>query len=299
MKRIAILLVCVGAFALAGCGSPIAKQFNKNDNFTERLQRGQHYYIAGDYSTAAEEFRKLAEENPAHAQRCSAVYWLALSWMNMRMYSDARSLLLGLEGNPNAEEIAGDVKLGIAECFFNEKNYLLAKKYYSSALVYARTGKVRGDYVLDKLIKCCNERGETEEAKQYLAALKAGYPASPLLASIAPASEDEGSEPDSASAGRGEDEGRVPSLGGTTNNRAGGKGSFYVQTGVFSDRNNALKQKKQLSNANYEADMSEASSYGKTMYSVMVGPYGTYDEASRISNKLRGEGYKGAFVKRK
>ncbi|MCW5733142.1 MAG: septal ring lytic transglycosylase RlpA family protein [Enhydrobacter sp.] len=72
-------------------------------------------------------------------------------------------------------------------------------------------------------------------------------------------------------------------------------GGFYVQTGAFSTADNAEKQRGQL--ASYgAAEISQASSAGREVYRVRLGPYSTQDAAGIVADRLKRSGYGDARV---
>jgi cell division protein FtsN len=72
-------------------------------------------------------------------------------------------------------------------------------------------------------------------------------------------------------------------------------GGFYVQTGSFSTMNNAERQRGLL--ASYGApEISQASSGGRDVYRVRLGPYTTSDAAGIVADRLKRSGYGDARV---
>ena len=71
--------------------------------------------------------------------------------------------------------------------------------------------------------------------------------------------------------------------------------SFYVQTGSFSTIGNAEKQRGLLTS--YGApEISQASSGGREVYRVRLGPYTTSDAAGIVADRLKRSGYGDARV---
>ena len=72
-------------------------------------------------------------------------------------------------------------------------------------------------------------------------------------------------------------------------------GGFYVQTGSFSTMGNAERQRGLLSS--YGApEISQASSGGREVYRVRLGPYTTPDAAGIVADRLKRSGYGDARV---
>jgi peptidoglycan lytic transglycosylase len=72
-------------------------------------------------------------------------------------------------------------------------------------------------------------------------------------------------------------------------------GGFYVQTGSFSTMGNAERQRGLLSS--YGApEISQASSGGREVYRVRLGPYTTSDAAGIVADRLKRSGYGDARV---
>lgn len=70
----------------------------------------------------------------------------------------------------------------------------------------------------------------------------------------------------------------------------------YVQTGAFSDRVNAERQKADLSKIYNEVRIMEVTSNGRLFYRVRVGPLETVDIADQVLARLIHEGYKEAII---
>jgi rare lipoprotein A len=72
-------------------------------------------------------------------------------------------------------------------------------------------------------------------------------------------------------------------------------GGFYVQIGAFSSMGNAEKQRGLLSS--YGApEISQASTGGREVYRVRLGPYTTSDAAGIVADRLKRSGYGDARV---
>jgi rare lipoprotein A len=72
-------------------------------------------------------------------------------------------------------------------------------------------------------------------------------------------------------------------------------GGFYVQTGAFSSMGNAEKQRG-LINSYGSSEISPASSGGREVYRVRLGPYSTQEAAGIVADRLRRSGYGDARV---
>jgi rare lipoprotein A len=73
------------------------------------------------------------------------------------------------------------------------------------------------------------------------------------------------------------------------------EGGFYVQTGAFSTVNNAEKQRGQITSYG-STEISPASSGGREVYRVRLGPYSTQEAAGIVADRLRRSGYGDARV---
>lgn len=71
---------------------------------------------------------------------------------------------------------------------------------------------------------------------------------------------------------------------------------MYVQTGAFSDRHNAERQKQTLSKLYNNTRIMEVAANGRTFYRVRVGPLETVDIADQVLARLIHEGYKEAII---
>ncbi len=72
-------------------------------------------------------------------------------------------------------------------------------------------------------------------------------------------------------------------------------GGFYVQTGAFSTAGNAEKQRGQITSYG-TAEVSQASSAGREVYRVRLGPYSTQEAAGMVADRLKRSGYGDARV---
>jgi rare lipoprotein A len=72
-------------------------------------------------------------------------------------------------------------------------------------------------------------------------------------------------------------------------------GGFYVQTGAFSTAGNAEKQRGQITSYG-SAEISQASSAGREVYRVRLGPYTTQEAAGIVADRLKRSGYGDARV---
>jgi rare lipoprotein A len=70
---------------------------------------------------------------------------------------------------------------------------------------------------------------------------------------------------------------------------------FYVQTGAFSSMGNAEKQRGLITSYG-STEISPASSGGREVYRVRLGPYSTQDAAGIVADRLRRSGYGDARV---
>jgi rare lipoprotein A len=72
-------------------------------------------------------------------------------------------------------------------------------------------------------------------------------------------------------------------------------GGFYVQTGAFSTATNAERQRG-LVNSYGSTEISQASSAGREVYRVRLGPYTTPEAAGIVADRLKRSGYGDARV---
>lgn len=73
-------------------------------------------------------------------------------------------------------------------------------------------------------------------------------------------------------------------------------GSFAVQVGAFSVRDNAYRLAEQLRGRYGKADVQTALVNGQQMYRVRVGDYRSLERAEQASVEFAGEGFAGSFV---
>jgi rare lipoprotein A len=74
-----------------------------------------------------------------------------------------------------------------------------------------------------------------------------------------------------------------------------GDGGFYVQTGAFSTVGNAEKQRSMVTGYG-TSEISQASSGGREVYRVRLGPYTTQEAAGIVADRLKRSGYGDARV---
>ena len=72
-------------------------------------------------------------------------------------------------------------------------------------------------------------------------------------------------------------------------------GGFYVQTGAFSSMTNAERQRDLVTNYGV-TEISQASSGGREVYRVRLGPYTTQEAAGMVADRLKRSGYGDARV---
>jgi rare lipoprotein A len=70
---------------------------------------------------------------------------------------------------------------------------------------------------------------------------------------------------------------------------------FYVQTGAFSTAGNAEKQRDMITSYG-TSEISQASSGGREVYRVRLGPYSTQEAAGIVADRLKRSGYGDARV---
>jgi len=117
-------------------------------------------------------------------------------------------------------------------------------------------------------------------------------PASPPPPPVQPNPRSPAVAPLVASGSAGQGPATVATLASAATHPAGG---FYVQTGSFSSMGNAEKQRGLLTS--YGApEISQASSGGREVYRVRLGPYTTSDAAGIIADRLKRSGYGDARV---
>jgi rare lipoprotein A len=73
-------------------------------------------------------------------------------------------------------------------------------------------------------------------------------------------------------------------------------GSFAVQVGAFSVRENAIRLASQLRNSYGKADVQAAVVNGRQMFRVRVGNYGSLERAEQAATDFSNSGFPGSFV---
>jgi len=72
---------------------------------------------------------------------------------------------------------------------------------------------------------------------------------------------------------------------------------YFLQVGAFAKRSDADAQKANLAIQGIQAQLSEVTSDGNTLWRVRVGPYNTVDESNSVRDKLSGMGIKPTLIK--
>ena len=72
---------------------------------------------------------------------------------------------------------------------------------------------------------------------------------------------------------------------------------YFLQVGAFTKRADADAQKANLAIQGIQAQLSEVTSDGNTLWRVRVGPYNTVEESNAVRDKLSGIGIKPTLIK--
>ena len=72
---------------------------------------------------------------------------------------------------------------------------------------------------------------------------------------------------------------------------------YFLQVGAFTKRADADAQKANLAIQGIQAQLSEVTSDGNTLWRVRVGPYNSVDESNSVRDKLSGMGIKPTLIK--
>ena len=72
---------------------------------------------------------------------------------------------------------------------------------------------------------------------------------------------------------------------------------YYLQVGAFTKRADADAQKATLAIQGIQAQLSEVTSEGNTLWRVRVGPFGSAEESNPLREKLNGIGIKPTLIK--
>jgi cell division protein FtsN len=73
--------------------------------------------------------------------------------------------------------------------------------------------------------------------------------------------------------------------------------SYFLQVGAFAKRADADAQKANLAIQGIQAQLSEVTSDGNTLWRVRVGPYNSVEESNSVRDKLSGIGIKPTLIK--
>jgi cell division protein FtsN len=72
---------------------------------------------------------------------------------------------------------------------------------------------------------------------------------------------------------------------------------YFLQVGAFTKRADADAQKANLAIQGIQAQLSEVTSDGNTLWRVRVGPYNSVEESNSVRDKLSGMGIKPTLIK--
>ena len=72
---------------------------------------------------------------------------------------------------------------------------------------------------------------------------------------------------------------------------------YFLQVGAFTKRADADAQKANLAIQGIQAQLSEVTSDGNTLWRVRIGPYNTVEESNPVRDKLSGMGIKPTLIK--
>jgi cell division protein FtsN len=72
---------------------------------------------------------------------------------------------------------------------------------------------------------------------------------------------------------------------------------YFLQVGAFTKRSEADAQKANLAIQGIQAQLSEVTSDGNTVWRVRIGPYNSIDESNAVRDKLSGMGIKPTLIK--
>lgn len=72
---------------------------------------------------------------------------------------------------------------------------------------------------------------------------------------------------------------------------------YFLQVGAFNKRPDADAQKANLAIQGIQAQLSEVTSDGNTLWRVRVGPYNSVEESNSVRDKLNGMGIKSTLIK--
>jgi cell division protein FtsN len=72
---------------------------------------------------------------------------------------------------------------------------------------------------------------------------------------------------------------------------------YFLQVGAFVKRADADAQKANLAIQGIQAQLSEVTSDGNTLWRVRVGPYGSIEESNPVRDKLNSLGIKSTIIK--
>jgi outer membrane protein assembly factor BamD (BamD/ComL family) len=234
LKRILLLLVFMAASAAYA------------DNFSDAAKD----YIYGDYQDSLTK-AKLFRGDP------QGMYLIGLNDLKMGEYVKARECFTMVAASHMHNELVDQAHVKIADTYFLEKNYSVAKKEYLSL----KNSSVANNFlslIYLRLAQIASKEGNWQEKDDYLNKLRSQFPASVEM-----------------------------KYAGLLQNH----GDFFtVQIGAFSSVENADEIRRGLK-GRYDTYIAKDVRSALTIYKVRVGHFVRREDAEAACEKLINEGY--------
>ncbi|MFA5410920.1 MAG: SPOR domain-containing protein [Candidatus Omnitrophota bacterium] len=227
------------------------------------LDKAKAYFLSGDYKSAISEGERILSGSRDSSGIDELYYILALSYLkdgNFLRASDIFEIILNESRESAFKE---EARLGLGDTYFFRGDFKNAEINYKMLLDnYPRTKYRAAAYY--RLSQAGVKSGDTQSAKEYLAKLKAEFPANTELRFNKDLSllSDPGLD-----------------------------FHYTVQVGFFASAQNARGLCDKLIQKGYDAYIEEAALKDGKAYRVRVGRLKSRPEASRLENKLSQEGY--------
>jgi outer membrane protein assembly factor BamD (BamD/ComL family) len=222
------------------------------------LDTAKAYFLKGDYASVINECENILATAGSSSELEELYYILALSYMkqgNLLRASDIFEIILKEFKDSKFREKA---LMGLGDVSFLKLDYDNAQNQYKQVLEVNPNSKLKS-IVLFRLAQCSIKKGNWQEAKGYLDALKKDYPLS-FEARLAKDLAQHGAY-------------------------------FTIQVGAFSKTTNANNLCAGLNDKGYPAYVQEVESEQAKTFRVRVGKLATLAQAKELEKKLIDDGY--------
>jgi len=247
-KRIAVMGLAAVVAALSGCG-PLPPEA------VQQLQQGQRHYEAGKYVEAVKALDGFLAGWGGTDAAAEAYYIRGQSYLKLGQPKRCRADLERALTRCKRPDLCARVHVALGSMDWAAGHTSTAVDHYRRALPELPDRSPR-DIVLYRLGVGLQQAGKWSQARQHLAELVGGYPASPVITAA-----------------------RLR-FSWTYE-------YFTIQVGAYSSGNSAAKEVERLRKAGLNAEKQLDTRSGRPLHAVRVGHYPTYAEAERGLTRVR------------